>query len=321
MKTVRMARRSVVLAGAALLALTVSAPADETWPSRTITLVVPYPAGGSTDGMGRAVGQALSDKFGRVIVENKGGAAGSIGAASVAKAAPDGYTLLLASTGPAATNKLIYKSLPFDPAVDFTPVGMIGIIPQVVIVSPRAPFNTLAEMAAYGKKNPGKLDFANSGVGTMAHIAAVSFARDAGLEVTHVAYRGSAQLITDIMGGQVGVGFPGFIPQVQQMKVLGVTAAERMAQLPNAPTLKESGYNIVAGTWYGVLAPAGTPAPIIGKINAVLNEFVDSPVGKDVLDKLGAQPICGTPEQMATFMAEERARWAPIVIEGKMAVD
>ena len=294
----------------------------QAWPTKSITLVIPFPAGGSTDGIGRPIANMLSERLGQqVIVENRGGAAGNIGAAAVARAAPDGYTLLLTSTGPVVTNKLLYKDLSFDPAVDFTPIGTIGIVPQVIIASPKLPVSNAKQLIEYGKANPGKLNFGNSGNGTMAHVSAVSFARLADIQVSHVTYKGSAQLITDVLGGQIEVGFPGFVPQVEQAKVLAVTGFERLKNLPNVPTLKESGYDVVAGTWFGIIGPAKMPADIVDRINKLVNEFTDSQEGRALFETLGMQPIRGTPADMKAFMAAELARWEPVVRAGNIKLD
>jgi tripartite-type tricarboxylate transporter receptor subunit TctC len=310
---------SAMVTVAILVAAQTSAAVAQSWPTKSITLVVPFPAGGSTDGIGRPIANMLAKELGQeVVVENRAGAAGNIGAATVARAAPDGYTLLLATTGPAATNKLLYKNLSFDSATDFSPIAMIGVIPQVITVSPKLPVSDLKQLVEYAKANPGKLNIGNSGNGTMAHIAAVSFARQAGIQATHVPYKGVAQLISDILGSQIEFGFPGFIPSLTQAKVVAVTSSERLKNLPNAPTLKESGYDVVAGTWFGILGPAKMPAEIVERINKLVNEYIGSTEGQALLAALGMQAIPGTPQDMKAFMAAELARWEPIVRAGNM---
>ncbi len=290
-----------------------SAAMSQSWPDRNITLVIPFPAGGSTDGIGRPIAGMLSKQLGKqVVIENRGGAAGNIAAAAVARAAPDGYTLFLTSTGPAVTNKLLYKNLSFDPAVDFTPIAMIGIIPQVLIATPNLPVSNIQQLVELAKAK-GSLNIGNSGNGTMAHIAAVSLARAANIQVTHVTYRGSAQLITDVLGGQIEAGFPGFVPQVEQSKMLAVSSSERLKTLPNVPTLKESGYDLVAGTWFGIMGPAGMPASIVERINTLVSEFLDSQEAQQLFPVLGMHAIRGTPQDMSRFMAAELARWEPVV--------
>jgi len=320
MQRLRMASILSLLAAIVTAALPCAAVA-QSWPDKNITLIIPFPAGGSTDGIGRPIASMLSKKLGKqVIVENRGGAAGNIAAAVVARAAPDGYTLLLTSTGPAATNKLLYKNLSFDPAVDFTPIAMIGIIPQVLIATPKLPVSNVQQLVDFAKTKA-DLSVGNSGNGTMAHIAAVSLARAANIHLNHVPYRGSAQLITDVLGGQMEAGFPGFVPQVEQTKMLAVSSSERLKTLPNVPTLKESGYDLVAGTWFGIMGPAKMPAYIVETINTLISEFVDTQEAQQLFLTLGMQAIRGTPEDMRAFMAAELARWEPVVRAGNITLE
>jgi tripartite-type tricarboxylate transporter receptor subunit TctC len=300
---------------AAVAAMLSSPAAAQSWPARPVTLVVPFAAGGSTDGVARVIAKELGDKLGQnFLVENRGGAAGNVAGAAVAKAPPDGYTLLLATTGPAAVNKLLYKSLSFDPGKDFTPIVLIGIVPQAIVVAPRMPVSTLKELIDYAKARPGKLNFGNSGVGTMAHISAVSLARATGIEVTHVTYRGGAQAMTDVIGGQIDVSFPAYVPSVAALKVLAITSAERMPSLPNVPTVRETGVaDIVAGSWFCIVAPAGVSGDVVQKINEVVNDFLKSKRAIDLFNDLGVTSLGGSPDDLKKYMAEETARWAPIV--------
>jgi tripartite-type tricarboxylate transporter receptor subunit TctC len=285
---------------AAVAAMLSSPAAAQSWPARPVTLVVPFAAGGSTDGVARVIAKELGDKLGQnFLVENRGGAAGNVAGAAVAKAPPDGYTLLLATTGPAAVNKLLYKSLSFDPGKDFTPIVLIGIVPQAIVVAPRMPVSTLKELIDYAKARPGKLNFGNSGVGTMAHISAVSLARATGIEVTHVTYRGGAQAMTDVIGGQIDVSFPAYVPSVAA---------------PNVPTVRETGVaDIVAGSWFCIVAPAGVSGDVVQKINKVVNDFLKSKRAIDLFNDLGVTSLGGSPDDLKKYMAEETARWAPIV--------
>jgi tripartite-type tricarboxylate transporter receptor subunit TctC len=304
-------------------AFVTSPGAAQTWPGRPVTLVVPFAAGGSTDGVARVIAKELGDRFGQqFIVENRGGAAGNLAAAAVAKAQPDGYTLLLTTTGPAAVNKLLYKSLSFDPSRDFAPIVMIGITPQAIVVSPKMQVDTLKDLVARAKASAEKLTFGNSGVGTMAHITAVSLARATGLQVTHVTYRGGAQAMTDVIGGQIDVAFPAYVPNLGGLKVLALTSTERMHSLPDVPTVRETGVaDIVAGTWFGIVAPAGAPADIVRKINAATNDFLKSKHAIELFDELGIQPIGGTPESMQAFVADETARWEPIIRSAHISLE
>jgi tripartite-type tricarboxylate transporter receptor subunit TctC len=307
---------------AAMLAVTMTTPAvSQPWPARAVTIMVPFGAGGATDGVARLIAKHLSERLGQqFVIENRPGGAGNVASAAVARAKPDGYTLLLGSTGPMAVNKLIYKSLPFDPGRDFSPVVLIGIIPQAIVVGKRLPVKSLKELVAHAKANPGKLNFGNSGVGAMAHITAVSLARAAGLDVAHVTYRSGAQALTDLLGGQIDVAFPTYIPQVASMMTLAITATERMEQMPNVPTVRETGVaDIVAGPWFGLVAPAGTPSQVVERVNREVNAFIKTAAARGLFGKIGLRAMGGTPDAMKSFMAEETARWKPVVEWAKIS--
>jgi tripartite-type tricarboxylate transporter receptor subunit TctC len=293
------------------------------WPSRPVTFVVPFPAGGPTDGAARIIAKELSEQLKQqFVVENRGGGGGDIGAAAVAAANPDGYTLLFATPGPGAMNKLIYRTLPFDPAKDFSPVVLVANIPQLIVASPKLQAGDLKQLVAYGKAHPGKLNVGNPGLGTFGHIAAVLFAQRTGLEVTHVPYRGVGPLMTDVMGGQIDFAFAGFVPSATSMKVLAVTATERIKALPNVPTVIETGVaDVVSGTWYGILAPAGTPRPIIDKVNRAVNAFVKSERAKKFGDPAGMLMQGGSPEDMAAYIAAEMKLWGPVIRAAKIHID
>jgi|1185.fasta_scaffold47688_2 tripartite-type tricarboxylate transporter receptor subunit TctC len=293
------------------------------WPSRPITMVVTFAAGGPADGTARLIANELGEKLGqRVVIENKGGAGGNIGAASVVKATPDGYTLLMVSSGPGAVNKLIYKSLPYDPLKDFAPVVLVASVPTIILVSPKLPAANLKGAVAYGKLHRRELSIGNPGYGTGGHIAAVQFAAETGLEVTHVPYRGVAPMLTDVMSGQIGLGFAGFVPQILNMKAVAVTAATRVNILPDVPTVREAlGLDIVGGVWYGLLAPVGTPPAVIGRINAIVNEFFRTERGRELSHSIGMQPLGGTPEDMAALMAYDIERLGPIVRGANITMD
>jgi tripartite-type tricarboxylate transporter receptor subunit TctC len=325
---------SVLLAAAVIVlmprslaaqALPSSSPSasPSSWPSRPITMVVSFAAGGPADGKARLIANELSEKLGqRVVFENKGGAGGNIGAASVVKAQPDGYTLLMLSSGPGAVNKLTYKSLPYDPFKDFAPVVLVSNVPTIILVSPKLPVANLKDLMAYGKRHPGELSVANAGYGTAGHIAAVQFAGEAGIEVTHVPYRGVGPMLTDVMSGQVGLGFAGFVPQILNMKGLAVTAATRIKILPGVPTVREAiGLDIVGGAWYGIVAPAGTPPAVIGRINAIVNDFLEAAHGRELSESNGMQPLGGTPGDMTARMVHDIERLGPIVRGANITMD
>jgi tripartite-type tricarboxylate transporter receptor subunit TctC len=308
------AAASVVLAATAI-ALAPQPLAAQSWPSRPITMVVTFAAGGPADGTARLIANELSEKLGqRVVIENKGGAGGNIGAASVVKAPPDGYTLLMVSSGPGAVNKLIYKSLPYDPLKDFAPVVLVANVPTIILVSPKLPVANLKDVVAYGKLHVRELSIGNPGYGTGGHIAAVQFASETGIEATHVPYRGVAPMLTDVMSGQIGLGFAGFVPQILNMKAVAVTAATRVKILPDVPTVREAlGIEIVGGVWYGLLAPVDTPPAVTGRINAIVNQFFKTARGRELSESIGMQPLGGTPDDMAALMAQDIERLGPIV--------
>jgi tripartite-type tricarboxylate transporter receptor subunit TctC len=316
------AAASVVLAATAI-ALAPQPLAAQSWPSRPITMVVTFAAGGPADGTARLIANELSEKLGqRVVIENKGGAGGNIGAASVVKAPPDGYTLLMVSSGPGAVNKLIYKSLPYDPLKDFAPVVLVANVPTIILVSPKLPVANLKDVVAYGKLHARELSIGNPGYGTGGHIAAVQFASETGIEATHVPYRGVAPMLTDVMSGQIGLGFAGFVPQILNMKAVAVTAATRVKILPDVPTVREAlGIEIVGGVWYGLLAPVATPPAVTGRINAIVNQFFKTARGRELSESISMQPLGGTPEDMAALMAQDVERLGPIVRGANITMD
>jgi tripartite-type tricarboxylate transporter receptor subunit TctC len=318
MRSIRIA--FLMLAAAAALSVAAGTASAQDWPTRPVTVVVPFGAGGATDGVARLIAKHLSEELGQqFVIENRPGGAGNVASAAVARAKPDGYTLLLGSTGPMAVNKLIYSSLSFDPGRDFSPIVLVGLIPQAIVVGKRLPVKSLKDLVAHAKANPGKLNFGNSGVGAMAHITAVSLARAAGLDVAHVTYRSGAQALTDLLGGQIDVAFPTYIPQVANMNTLAITATERMPQMPNVPTVRETGVaNIVAGPWFGLVAPAGTPPEIVQRVNREVNEFIKTSAARELFGKIGLQAMGGTPDAMRSFMVEETARWAPVIETAKI---
>ena len=312
-----------VLFAAAAIALAPRSLAAQSWPSRPITMVVSFAAGGPADGTARLIANELGEKLGqRVVIENKGGAGGNIGAASVVKAPPDGYTLLMMSSGPGAVNKLIYKSLPYDPFKDFAPVVLVANVPTIILVSPKLPAANLKDVVAYGKRHARELSVGNAGYGTGGHIAAVQFAGETGIEVTHVPYRGVGPMLTDVMSGQIGLGFAGFVPQILNMKAVAITAATRIKILPDVPTVREAlGLDIVGGAWYGLAAPVGTPPAVIGRINAIVNDFLKAAHGRELSESNGMQPLGGTPEDMAAQMTRDFERFGPIIRDANITMD
>ncbi len=319
--------RRTALAGLAAAAALPGIAKGETWPARPVTMIVPFPAGGNADALARSVAAELSVKLGQqFIVENRGGAGGNIGGSLVAHAAPDGYTLLFGTPAPIAMNKLMYKSMPYDPEKDFTPVALVAKSPLVIIASPKTSFKTIKEMADYARANPGKLNVGHPGNGTLGHITSVLLQRQLKINMTAVPYRGTAPLTVDILGGQVDVGMDfmtTYVPLVKagKLKALAVTSAERAVNLPDVPTVQEAGFaGFEATAWYAIVAPAKTPAAIIDKINAASNGFLASENGKKVLLTFGMQAAGGTPADLNTYIASELKKWGPVIKEANISM-
>ena len=322
-------RAIAALTGIAALAWSVAAEAQATaYPTKPIRLVVPFPPGGATDLIARAVAQKLGEAWGQsVVVDNRPGAGGNIGTELVAKAAPDGYTLEMGTVGTHAINASLYAKIPFDHVKDFAPVILVAGVPNVLEVNPSVPVNSVQELIAYAKANPGKLNFASSGAGTSIHLSGELFKVMAGVQMTHVPYKGSSPALQDLLGGQVQLMFdnlPPSLPQIKagKLRALAVTSATRAPALPDVPTIAESGLpGFEASSWFGILAPAGTPPAIIAKINAEVAKWLASAEGKEKLASIGANAAGGSPEDFARHIQAETAKWAKVVKESGAKVD
>jgi tripartite-type tricarboxylate transporter receptor subunit TctC len=292
----------------------------DTYPSRTIKLIVPYPAGGTTDLLGRMIADGLQTGLGgTVIVENKPGAGTTIGAEQVARAAPDGYTLLLATSTTLAINKTLYRKLPYDPVKDFTPIALVAGVPFALIVNPTLPVKTLSEFIAYAKSHPG-LAYGSAGNGSPHHLGAEMLKTAAGIDIRHVAYRGSVPAMLDVIAGHIPfmvVDLQPALPQIKEgkVRVLGVTTAKRVDVAPDIPTLAEEGlkgYELVA--WQGVVGPAGLPRPIVDRLAAQIRKLLDNPATHDKLKSLALYSLPdSTPDSFAAYVKSEVDRWATIV--------
>ena len=319
----------VMLAGIVTMAFAAIAGAQTpSYPTKPIRLVVPFPAGGATDILARAVAQKLTEAWGQaVVVDNRPGAGGNIGSELVAKAAPDGYTLEMGTVGTHAINASLYAKMPYDHVKDFAPVILVAGVPNVLVVNPSVPANSVQELVAYAKANPGKLNFASSGSGTSIHLSGELFKVMAGVQMTHIPYKGSAQALQDLIGGQVQLMFdnlPPALPQIKsgKLRALGVTTAARSAALPDTPTIAESGLpGFEASSWFGVLAPAGTSPVIIAKLNAEIAKWLATPEAKEKLVAIGANIAGGTPEDFARHIAAETLKWAKVVKDSGAKVD
>jgi tripartite-type tricarboxylate transporter receptor subunit TctC len=296
------------------------ASAQQPWPSKPVTVVAPFQAGGGVDLLARRIAAELAEKLGQpFVVENRAGANGNIGATSVAKAAPDGYTLLIATPGIAVQNKMVYKTMPFDADRDFVPIVLIAKAPQLVVITPKLPIKTMGELVAYAKANPGKLNFGSTGVGSQGHITLELLKKITDTQITHVPYRTSAPINTDIISGQIEGSINYATVSVGAvkdglMRALAITSKARSHDLPDVPTLEEAGFPGFESTgWYALVAPRGTPAAVIAKMNAIVNAYVASDAGVRQLGELGMQAAGGTPEDLIAWIKSEHERWGPII--------
>ncbi len=299
----------------------------QAWPSKPISLVVPFPAGGTTDVLARAVGQELSKSLGQaVVIESKPGAGATLGADFVAKSKADGYTLLMGAVHHTIASS-VYKKLPYDFQKDLVPVTTVALVPNVVVVNPNVAAKTTKELLALAKANPGKLTYGSNGNGTGQHLIGAQFESMGGVELLHVPYKGSGPLTTDLLGGQITMSFDTITPVLSHIKAgklraLAVTTAKRSPALPDVPTLDESGlkgFNL--GTWFGVLAPAGTPRDVVVRLNAEIVKIVNAPDFKKKMEDIGADPIGNTPEQMAKQIKDDTERFAKLVKDAGVSID
>ena len=316
------ARRNAFAVIAAAAISLVSSAALAQYPTKPIRVVVPFPAGGTTDILARAASQKMSEAWGQpVIVDNRPGAGGNIGAELVAKSANDGYTLLMGTVGTHAINTALYSKMPYDHVKDFVPIVLVAGVPNVLVIHPSVPANSEQELIAYGKANPGKLNFASSGAGTSIHLAGELFKVSTGVQMQHVPYKGSAPALTDLMGGQVQLMFdnlPSALPHIKsgKLKALAVTSAKRAPALPDVPTIAETGVaGFEASSWFGLLAPTGTPREVIVKVNAEVAKWLASPDAREKLTAAGANAAGGSPEDFAAHIAAETSKWAKVVKE------
>jgi tripartite-type tricarboxylate transporter receptor subunit TctC len=320
--------RGCIGAGLALAAMLAALPGAgaQDYPSRPVKIIVPFPAGGTADVMPRVIGEWLSRKWGQpVVVENRTGAAGNIGAEAVAKAEPDGYTLLSAPPPPLVINQNLYPKLGFDPT-EFVPIVIMGRVPNALVINPKLPFNSVAELIAYAKANPGKLTSATQGNGTTSHLTSELFQLMADVKFQHVPYRGSAPALTDLVAGSVDLMFDNLgvsLPLVKggQLKLLGVATPKRMASLPDVPTIAETLPGFESAAWFAIVAPPKTPQAVVDKINADVNEALRQGDIVQRLAQLSAEPIGGTPQATAAYMREEIERWHKVIKAANVKLD
>lgn len=294
--------------------------AQEAWtPTKPIKMVVPFAAGGSTDVAARLMGQALSERVGQpVVIENRTGAGGNIAAEAVARSEPDGYTLMMVTSTTHATNPALYKNVRFDPVRDFTPISLTSFVPNLLVVNPELPVRDVGQLIAYGKANPGKLNYGSGGSGTSLHLAAALFAHLAKIDMIHVPYRGGAPVAVDLIAGKVQLSFSPMVEVIEQvrgglLRPLGVTTKSRSALLPDLPTVGEHlpGYEVTL--WNGIMGPAGMPPGATARYSAAITAALQTPEMRAKLAAQGSDPVGNTPTEFAAFLAAELPKWAELV--------
>jgi tripartite-type tricarboxylate transporter receptor subunit TctC len=312
---------------AGLIAHPAAAQSAADYPNRAVTLVVPFAPGGPTDVIGRLVAAKLGERLGKpVVVLNKPGAGGNTGSASVATAAPDGYTLLLGTVSTHGINPSLYKNMPYDHKKDFVAISQVSLVPNLLVVNPNLPVRTVPELIAYLKQNPGKVFYATPGSGTSIHLASELFKMMTGTDMTHVPYKGSGPAMIDVIGGQVQLMFDNTVsawPHVHAGKVraLAVSTPVRLKTAPDLPAIAEFLPGFSASAWHGVFAPAGTPRAITDKLSVEIQTFMKDPVVVEQLAKLDTIAVSGTPAEFVRFIAEETDRWAAVVKKLDLKVD
>jgi tripartite-type tricarboxylate transporter receptor subunit TctC len=324
-----LSRRALPALGAALLAAPSVARAQGAWPERPVRLIVPFTPGGSTDILARALGAELQEAFGQsFVIENRGGAGGTLGSEVVARAAPDGYTLMMGHIGTLAVNPALYRNLSFDTVTSFSPIVLVANVPNIMAVNPRkVPANDVMALVAAARRAPGGLSFGSGGNGSAAHIAMVAFNLATGTEMTHVPYRGTAPMMTDLIAGTIDMtmtGGPPVLPPIRSghLKALGVSSLVRLSSAPEIPTMAEQGLaGFEAVQWYGLVGPAGMARPIVERINAASTRALNSEKLKPRLAAEGADAAPGTPEQFRELIIAERTRWGEVIRRANVQAD
>ncbi|CAN7642961.1 tripartite tricarboxylate transporter substrate binding protein [Pseudorhodoferax sp. LjRoot39] len=319
-------RRATALAAAGLALLACNARAQTAWPHKPIRLVVPFAAGGTTTILARLLADRLGQGLGQpMVVDNRAGAGGNVGMDHVAKSEADGYTLLMGPIG-MAINPALYAKMPFDPLTDLTPIGLYAGVPNLLVVNPSVPAQNLAELIAHAKANPGKLHYASNGNGTSSHLAAEMLKSAAGVDIVHVPYKGGAPAMQDLIGGQVAMLFdqmPAVLPQVQggRVRALGVSSARRSAAAPQVPAIAETLPGFDMTVWFGILAPRGTPADIVTRVNAEMQRVLQDTAFQQQLAGMGVTPMGGSADAFASYLRRETERWAKVVRDSGARID
>lgn len=323
-----MVLRKTLAACAALFALTIGAQAQN-YPTQTVRIVVPFPAGGATDIITRIVAERLGEQLGtRIVVENKAGAGGNLGTASVATAEPDGHTILFSASGPLAVNKVLYKNLPYDPEKDFVPLSLVAKLPNVLVVNPKTiPVKTVPEFIAYVKERPGQINYSSIGVGSSQHLAGALFDQVAKTKMNHVPYRAATNIVVDMLSGQVPTSFQ-LIPNIYSqltsgdIRPIAVTSRERSLALPDVPTMAEQGLpNFETFAWFGLLVPKGTPQPIVDRLSDLIGKTMDDPNVRKRLIEIGADPAKSTSQEFKNLISSEVVKWRDVIKDANITVD
>lgn len=318
----RFARVFGQIAAVAMLAGAAPPAAAEDWPTRPVTQVIAFASGSAIDFVGRALADNLSKAIGQpVVVETKSGGGGVVAGASLAKTAPDGYTLLLTAIGPTVLRPLMDKSLGYEVDTDFTPIILVGELPNVLLANPKLDVKTVKDLVAYAKSKGGKISIGHSGPGTMGHLSSILFASKAGLELTSVSYRGTAPMMVDVLGGQIDAGAPAYNPAAKSATILAVTTETRVDFLPDVPTMKESGFDVVGGTWNAIYGPAHMPPEIVAKLNAAMDKFLQDPETRHRFSQAGFRTLGGPPSRLTDRVKQDRAKWAPIIAPLNLGAD
>ena len=315
----RLARTCLALVAALPMALAATHAVAADFPERPVSIVVPFPAGGTPDILARVLGEAVGKRLGQpVVVDNRAGAGGNIGAQAVMRAKPDGHTLLMCAFG-CSVAPLIYKPAPYDIKKDFAPVAMLATVPSVLVVNPKVPAKSLGELLTYARANPGKLNSASSGVGTSAHLATELLRAQVGVDLTHVPYKGAGQVASDLLGGQVDMYFdnlPASLPSIKagKLRALAVASEKRSPSIPDVPTFAEAGVkNFIITPWFGLLAPAGTPEAALQRLNLAFNEALKDPAVAQRMVELGVLTAPDSRAALSEFIASESSKWKTII--------
>jgi tripartite-type tricarboxylate transporter receptor subunit TctC len=320
--------RLLNLAAAVLVTAIAQLAAAQQFPSKPVKMIVPFPPGGGTDILARPLAQKLSEKWGQpVIIENRGGAGGNIGVKAAADAEPDGYTIIFGVQGTHAVNPSLYANPGFDTLRDFAPLTLVANTPNILVVHPSVPATTIAQLIAYAKANPGKLNYATPGNGTPSHLATEMFKSMAGVDLTHVPYKGSGPALTDMLGGQTQVWIanaPVVLPHIKsgKLRALATTSAKRPSIAADIPTLQEAGLaGYEADTWYGMFAPAKTPKPILDKLHADIVEALRSPEIRATYEAQGAEVVANSREEFTAKVRDDLAKWKKVIADLKLRID